>query len=171
MRQRSLWTWSGRETTMDGVYVGKPDVFCLHSNPFPAFVLSMSQVATFSRIPGSLAVARLGQWEAKARNWRAGEGKARVSCPLLCLTGIWQWLCPSGILHYPPDTPFLVPASPRLVPVSVQRHWWLVSDKSSLSSSLSSHRDSIVFSLLIISGMTYSPSFVFSTHHMNNCLN
>ena len=46
---------------MDGVYVGKPDVFCLHSNPFPAFVLSMSQVATFSRIPGSLAVARLGQ--------------------------------------------------------------------------------------------------------------
>ena len=55
-------------------------VICLFAlKSIPCFLLSILQVASFPRPPWQLALARLGQWEAMARNYRAGEKNIHVT--------------------------------------------------------------------------------------------
>ena len=178
LSQRSLWIISERKTTMDQCADTHECVmvnfrFALH--PIPCLHSVYSACSHTSQAPLTEALARLPMRSNGKKLDNKEKGKAGVSCPFsrlhwyLAVTVSLQGLTllpdsfPHGSSHLHPCL--------RLVPVSVQWHWWLVSDNSSLSSSLSNNKTSITFSLLIISGMTYCSPLVFSMHCVNSYLN
>lgn len=98
------------------------------------------------RVLWQLALAGLAN-EKQCQEMIARERKSYGILPLLSAS----LASGSDCVSHTPSRPIFpwsqLPSFPRLVLISVQWHWWLVSDSSSLSSSLSKYKNSIIFTI------------------------